>query len=60
MCNDYEQHVSWKAYCEMMQLLEWGVPAYQSEADLLQADDIRITDLGRSCARPAKASDLFQ
>jgi putative SOS response-associated peptidase YedK len=46
MCNDYEQHVARKAYCEMMQLLEWGVPAYQSEADLLQADDIRITDLG--------------
>ena len=45
MCNDYEQHVAWKAYSEMMQLLEWGVPARQSEADLPQADDIRITDL---------------
>src|SRR5450631_1798884 len=46
MCNDYEQHVAWKAYCDMMQLLEWGVPARQSEADLPQADDIRITDPG--------------
>jgi putative SOS response-associated peptidase YedK len=46
MCNDYEQHVAWKAYCEMMQLLEWGIPKRQSEADLPQADDIRITDLG--------------
>jgi hypothetical protein len=45
MCNDYEQHVVRKAYCEMMQLLEWGVPARRSEADLPQADDIRITDL---------------
>src|SRR5271155_5353657 len=39
MCNDYKQHVAWKAYCEMMQLLEWGVPARQSEADLPQADE---------------------
>jgi putative SOS response-associated peptidase YedK len=45
MCNDFEQHVAWKAYCEMMQLLEWGVPARQTAADLPQADDIRITDL---------------
>ena len=45
MCNDYEQHVAWKAYCEMMQLLEWGIPPRQSEADLPQADDIRITDI---------------
>jgi putative SOS response-associated peptidase YedK len=45
MCNNYEQHVAWKAYCEMMQALEWGIPARQSEADLPQADDVRITDL---------------
>jgi putative SOS response-associated peptidase YedK len=45
MCNDYEQHVAWKAYCEMMQLLEWGVPSQQSAADLPRADDVRITDL---------------
>jgi putative SOS response-associated peptidase YedK len=45
MCNNYEQHVAWKAYCEMMQALEWGIPARQSEADLPRADDIRITDL---------------
>ena len=45
MCNDFEQHVAWKAYCEMMQLLEWGIPPRQCEADLPQADDVRITDL---------------
>ncbi len=45
MCNDYEQHVAWKAYREMMQLLEWGIPPHQSAADLPQADDVRITDL---------------
>jgi hypothetical protein len=27
MCNDYEQHFAWKAYCEMMRLLEPdGIP----------------------------------
>jgi hypothetical protein len=29
----------------MMQALEWEIPARQSEADLPQADDVRITDL---------------
>lgn len=46
MCNNYEQHVTWRAYREMMRQLEWGVPTHQSEADLLQADDIHISDLG--------------
>ena len=46
MCNDYEQHVKWREYCEMMQALELGMPTDQSERDLPQADDIRINDLG--------------
>ena len=56
MRNDFERHVAWKAYCEMMQLLEWGVPPRQSEADLPQADDIRITDL--AAAMRAAGSDV--
>jgi len=46
MCNDYEQHILWKAYCDLMQALELGIPTQQSELDLPQADDIRINDLG--------------
>ena len=46
MCNDYEQHVAWAAYCRMMQELELGIAPHQSELDLPQADDIRIGDLG--------------
>ena len=46
MCNAYEQHVAWEAYCRMMQDLEWGVPTRQSEPDLPRADDIRINDRG--------------
>ena len=53
MCNDYEQHIRWAEYCEMMQRLELGIPAHQSELDLPQADDVRINDMVRSCAPPA-------
>ena len=44
MCNDYEQHVAWAAYCKMMEQLELGVPADQTELDLPQADDIKVSD----------------
>jgi putative SOS response-associated peptidase YedK len=46
MCNDYEQHVRYAEYCKMMQDLELGIPNHQSAADLPQADDIRLGDLG--------------
>jgi len=46
MCNDYEQHIAYAQYCELMQQLEWQMPAQQSELDLPQADDIRIGDTG--------------
>lgn len=46
MCNDYEQHVAWAEYCKMMQELELGIPADQTERDLPQADDIKINDTG--------------
>lgn len=46
MCNNYEQHVRWQEYCKMMQDLELGIPAQQSELDLPQASDIKINDRG--------------
>ena len=46
MCNDYEQHVAYAAYCQMMQALELGIPTEQTDADLPQVDDIRIGDTG--------------
>lgn len=46
MCNDYEQHIAWAEYCELMQYLELGIPTHQSELDLPKADDIRINDMG--------------
>jgi putative SOS response-associated peptidase YedK len=46
MCNDYGQHVRWAEYRKIMQDLELRIPSHQSELDLPQADDIRISDTG--------------
>lgn len=46
MCNDYEQHIAYAQYCQLMQELEWQIPTQQSALDLRQADDIRIGDTG--------------
>jgi putative SOS response-associated peptidase YedK len=46
MCNDYEQHILWAEYCEMMQKLKLGIPTQQTEIDLPRSDDIKINDLG--------------
>lgn len=53
MCNDYEQPIRWAEYCKMMQDLGLGIPTQQTELDLPQSDDVKINDMGRSCARPA-------
>jgi putative SOS response-associated peptidase YedK len=45
MCNDYQRHVEWEAYCHLMQALELGIPAQQSEIDLPPAEDVRINDI---------------
>lgn len=45
MCNDYEQHIRWAEYCDMMRSLELGIPTDQTELDLPQADDVKINDL---------------
>jgi putative SOS response-associated peptidase YedK len=45
MCNDYEQHVAWAAYCQAMQAIALNIPAHQTELDLPIADDVRISDL---------------
>jgi hypothetical protein len=44
MCNDYEQRVRWAEYRKMMQPLELAIPTHQSESDLPQADDVRISE----------------
>ena len=46
MCNVYEQHISWEQYTRAIRDLDLGIPTRQAEADLPQADQIRIGDLG--------------
>lgn len=46
MCNDYEQHVSYARYSEAIRSLELSTPASETEADLRQADDIKVGELG--------------
>lgn len=60
MCNDYEQHIAWAAYCRMMQELELAIPKHQSELDLPQADDIRIGDLGPVMRADGRNVELVQ
>ncbi len=44
MCNDFEQNIAWRDYQEALRALELGMPAWQAEHDLPQADDVRIGD----------------
>jgi putative SOS response-associated peptidase YedK len=46
MCNDYEQHITWRLYRDTVESLNFDMPSDQSERDLPQADDIRIGGLG--------------
>jgi putative SOS response-associated peptidase YedK len=44
MCNDYEQHVTHKQYLDAIKALE--LDSAGTAADMPQADDIRIGDMG--------------
>ena len=58
MCNDYEQHVAYGDYRKAVEAVALETPSAESEADLPQADDIKIGDLGPVLARTATASKL--
>ena len=59
MCNDYEQHIRWAEYCRVMLALELGVPTEEGEADLPQADHIRIGDSGPVMRAAGNAIELM-
>jgi putative SOS response-associated peptidase YedK len=46
MCNDYEQHVAHADYLRALASAALDAPSSESAADLPQADDIKIGDLG--------------
>lgn len=60
MCNDYEQHIAFAAYAEAVRALELTTPSGESEADLPQADDIRIGDVGTVLRAAGNGVELVQ
>jgi putative SOS response-associated peptidase YedK len=46
MCNDIEQQIAYRAYCEAMQAEALQIPTDQRELDLPEAKHVRIRDLG--------------
>ena len=60
MCNDYEQHVAWAEYRRIMQAIGLGVPAWQTELDLPQSEDIRINDMGPVMRAADDSIELLQ
>ena len=60
MCNDYEQHIVWAEYCDLMQSLRLGVSARQNERDLPRADDIRVNDLAPVMRATGEKIELSQ
>lgn len=60
MCNAYEQHVAYAQYAEAVRALELPTPTTESEADLPQADDIRIGDMGTVMRAAGNGVELVQ
>jgi len=60
MCNDYEQHVRHAEYAKAIRKLELASPSSETEADLPQADDIRIGDFGTVIRAAGNGVELVQ
>src|SRR5690606_31136165 len=59
MCNDYEQHVAYAEYQAATRAAELSTPASESAADLPQADDIRIRDMGPVLRAAGNGAELI-
>lgn len=60
MCNAYEQHVAYAQYAEAVRSLELSTPSTESAADLPQADDVRIGDMGPVLVASGNGVELVQ
>jgi putative SOS response-associated peptidase YedK len=60
MCNDYEQHIAYAQYAEAVRHLELTTPSTETAADLPQADDIRIGDMGTVIRAAGNGVELVQ
>ncbi len=60
MCNDYEQHVTYRDYVEAVRAVDLDTPSDESAADLPRADDIRIGDMGTVIRAAGNGVELIQ
>ena len=60
MCNDYEQHVTYRDYIEAVRAVDLDTPSDESAADLPRADDIRIGDMGTVIRAAGNGVELIQ
>jgi putative SOS response-associated peptidase YedK len=60
MCNDYEQHVTYRDYVEAVRAVDLDTPSGESAADLPRADDIRIGDMGTVIRAAGNGVELIQ
>ena len=60
MCNDYEQQIAHAQYIEALRQLELASPSGETAADLPQADDIRIGDMGTVIRAAGNGVELVQ
>lgn len=59
MCNDYEQQVAYAEYQAAIRAAELSTPASESAADLPQAEDIRIGDMGPVVRAAGNGAELI-
>ena len=60
MCNDYEQHIEWKAFQNEIRRLELDLPSGQCELELKGADDVKVGDIGPVVRATGNGVELAQ
>ena len=60
MCNDYEQHLNLKAFQDVMEQLDLGLPTNLSAKDLPEADDIKVGGTGPVVRAAGNGIELAQ
>jgi putative SOS response-associated peptidase YedK len=60
MCNEYEQHATYRDYVDAVRRVELDTPSGETAADLPQADGIRIGDMGTVIRAAGSGIELVQ
>jgi putative SOS response-associated peptidase YedK len=60
MCNEYEQHATYRDYVEAARAVDLDTPSDEKASDLPQADGIRIGDMGTVIRAAGNGVELVQ